>query len=156
MPLPAWQRIEDVLRRIVRLYSAGLARALAHARRTGAHGPAFDEQLCNDDLLASLLVLHGLHPHTTEQRVEHALAALRAELRLADDALLVTKIAGDVLHLQAAESLGGGAMSNGLAEGMVRRVLETAAPEIASIVIAGLPRPRDPSLVQLRTSRTTP
>ena len=156
VPLPAWQRIEDVLRRIVRLYSAGLSRALGHARAAGADGPAFDDQLSNDALLASLLVLHGLHPQTTEQRITRALAALRAELRLADDALVVTGIAVGVVHLRATDSLGGGAMSHGLAEGMIQRVLETAAPEITSIVIAGLPRPHDPSLVQLRTSRTAP
>jgi hypothetical protein len=156
VPLPAWQRVEDVLRRIVRLYSAGLARALAHARRAGAAGPEFDAKLCNDDLLASLLVLHGLHPQTMEQRILHALAALRSELRLADDALVVTSIADGVVHLHATESIGGGAMSRGLAEGMIRRVLEAAAPEITSIVIAGLPRPHDPSLVQLRRSRSAP
>jgi len=156
VPLPAWQRVEDVLRRIVRLYSAGLSRALAHARHAGAAGPGFDEQLCNDELLASLLVLHGLHPQTTAQRIEQALARLRAELGLADDALVVTRIADGVVQLHATESLGGGAMSQGLAESMIHRVLEIAAPEITSIVITGLPRPRDPSLVQLRTSRTAP
>lgn len=156
VPLPAWQRVEDVLRRVVRLYSVGLGRALAHARRAGAAGPELDEQLCKDDLLASLLVLHGLHPQTTEQRIQRALAALRAELHLADDALVVTTIADGVVHLHAAESIGGGAMSHGLAESMIHRVLETAAPEITSIVIAGLPRPHDPTLVQLRTPRSAP
>lgn len=155
VPLPAWQRIEDVLRSIVRLYGAGLGRALAHAREAGV-GERFDGHLCDDELLASLLVLHGLHPLTIEQRVERALSALRGELGLADESLALVRVADGVCELAATEGIGGGAMSRGLAEATIRRVLETAAPELASIVITGLAPPRDPTLVQLRVSRTSP
>ena len=156
VPLPAWQRIEDVLRRIVRLYGAGLERALDHARATGAARDAFDMRLCDDELLASLLVLHGLHPLSTEQRVERALGFLREELGLDDDALALVRVTDGTVQLAASDSIGGGAMSRGLAEATIRRVLETAAPEITSIEITGLPPPRDPTLVQLRVSRPAP
>ena len=155
VPLPAWQRVEEVLRSIVRLYGAGLARALAHARDAGA-GERFDAHLCDDELLASLLVLHGLHPLTTEQRVERALSALRAELGIADEALAFVRVADGVCQLGATDAIGGGAMSRGLAEATIRRVLETAAPELVSIEIAGLTPAPDPTLVQLRVSRTSP
>ena len=156
VPLPAWQRIEDVLRRVVGLYGAGLQRALAHARATGSAGPAFDDRLCRDDLLASLLVLHGLHPLTAEQRVQRSLAALRSELGLPDQAVALVGITDGVVHLAATDAIGGGAMSRQLAESTIRRVVETAAPEIASIEITGLATPRDPTLVQLRASRGAP
>ena len=155
VPLPVWQRIEDVLRRIVRLYGAGLGRALAHARADGA-GAAFDARLCDDDLLASLLLLHGLHPLSTEQRVDRAVAVLRTELGLANDALAVVRVDRDTVHLAATSAIGGGAMSRGLAEATVRRVLETAAPEIATVQITGIAPPRDPTLVQLRVNRSAP
>jgi len=156
VPLPAWQRVEDVLRRIVRLYAAGLARALAHARESGAAGEHFDAKLTADDLLASLLVLHGLHPLSTAQRIDRALAALREELRLADDSLALLGVDGGLVRLAATDAIGGGAMSRGLVESTIRRVVETAAPELTSIEITGLTPPPDPSLVQLRTSRHTP
>lgn len=151
-PLPLWQRMEDVLRLVVRLYGGGLARALDHARTAGV-GDAFDQLLADDELLASLLVLHGLHPMSTEQRVRRALAQLRAELGLADDALALVEIRDGVAQLAAHDTLGGGAMSQGLAEGIVKRVIETAAPEIESIAISGLAPRRDPTLVQLRRAR---
>jgi hypothetical protein len=156
VPLPAWQRIEDVLRTIVRLYGAGLAHALDHARAAGAGGPEFDERLCDDELLASLLVLHGLHPLPATERIERALAALRDQLGIADDALALTAVRDGVVHLTATGALGGGSMSQGFAEATIRRVLETAAPEVVSIEISGLPARRDPTLVQLRTSRDAP
>ncbi len=156
VPLPVWQRVEDVLRRVVGLYGAGLSRAIAHARDAGVDAPTFGAKLAGDELVASLLVLHGLHPQSTEQRVEGAIRALTAELGIADDALTLVEIRDGVVHLHARGSLGAGAMSPGLAESVVRRVIETAAPEIRSLEISGLPAPRDPSLVQLRTSRPTP
>lgn len=156
VPLPVWQRVEDLLRLVVGLYGEGLARAIAHARDAGAVAPTFDAKLAGDELLASLLVLHGLHPQSTEQRVQGAIRALTAELGIADDALTLVEIRDGIVHLRARGSLGGGAMSPGLADSVVRRVVETAAPEIRSLEISGLPAPRDPSLVQLRTSRPAP
>jgi hypothetical protein len=152
-PLPLWQRIEDVLGLVVRLYGGGLARALDHARTAGA-GPAFDQRLADDELLASLLVLHGLHPLSTEARVRRALAQLHAELGVAAEALALVAIRDGVVELAADGALGGGAMSQGLAEGIVKRVIETAAPEIESVAITGLAPRRDPTLVQLRRART--
>jgi hypothetical protein len=151
-PLPLWQRIEDALRLVVRLYGGGLARALDHARTAGA-GPAFDQLLADDELLASLLVLHGLHPMSTEDRVRRALGQLRSELGVPDDALVLVAIRDGVVQLATGGTLGGGAMSSNLAEGIVKRVIEAAAPEIESIAISGLAPRRDPTLVQLRRAR---
>ncbi|HEY1558546.1 MAG TPA: hypothetical protein VGF94_27170 [Kofleriaceae bacterium] len=155
VPLPAWQRVEEVLRRVVRLYGEGLSRALDHARAAGATGE-LDTRLCDDELLASLLVLHGLHPMTTEQRLARALASLRAELQLGDDELAFAELADGVVVLTASRGLHTGAMSTDLAQRLIQRALEIAAPEITGVRIDGVPVPRDPSLVQLRTSRPSP
>ena len=149
--MPVWRRVEDALRRVVRLYGEGLARAIAHARESGANGATFDARIASDELLASLLVLHGLHPLSTEQRVRGALAAVHRELGISESALALVEIRDGVVALSAAGALGNGAMASGLAESIVRRALETAAPEIARVEIRGLPPPRDPTLVKLRT-----
>ncbi|HVV82456.1 MAG TPA: hypothetical protein VHE35_05225 [Kofleriaceae bacterium] len=154
VPLPAFQRIEDLLRRVLGVYGAGLERALEHARAAGADD-SFDARLAGDELLASLLVLHGLHPTPIGERVEEALAALRRELGAPDDALVVDRIDGGTIRLRAAP-LAAGAMSPRLAESIVRRVVESAAPEATAIVIEGLPALRDPELVQLRVHRAAP
>ena len=150
VPLPAWQRVEDALRRVMRLYGAGLARAIDHARATGAEPRAFDRAIVDDELLASLLVLHGLHPQSVAERVQQAVARIRAELGLADDALVLVSIEAGAVQLAASTGLQTGAMAPTLAESIVRRVIETAAPEVTSIAITGLAPPHDPSLVQLR------
>jgi hypothetical protein len=151
IPAPAYQRVEDVLGRAVRMHGAGLGRTLAHARAAGADPARFDELCCTDDLVASLLLLHGLHPRTAAQRIESALVLLCRELGLPDGALVLESIDTTGVTLRASGALGGGAMASRVAEGIVHRVIEAAAPEVASIEITGLPVPRDPTLVQIRT-----
>lgn len=154
VPPPAWQRIEQVLRRVVSLYGAGLGHALAHAHAAGA-SDAFEARLCEDPLLASLLVLHGLHPQPTAVRVERTLALLREHLGVSEDDLALESIDDGVVHLRASARLGGGSMSPRMAESVVRHALEEAAPELEHIEIVGLPAASDPALVQIRTRRAT-
>jgi hypothetical protein len=149
---PAWQRIERVLARVVRLYGAGLARSLVHARSAGV-APAFDELVAGDDLLASLLVLHGLHPLPVEERVGRAVVSARAELGIGADDLVLVSVQDGRVELQASSELGGGAMAARVAEAAIRRVIESVAPEITAVEFRGNRPARDPSLVQLRTHR---
>ncbi len=149
VPMPAWQRIERVLRVTIALHAAGLAHALDFARRAGA-STDFDELIAGDELLGSLLSLHGLHPLPTEERVRRTIEAVRRDLAIGDDALAFVDCDDGAVKLVANAGLGGGAMSPHLAEGVIRRAIEAAAPEVTSIEIAGLAPPRDPKLVQIR------
>ena len=80
---PAWQRIEALLQTVTGLYAAGLEHAIDHATATGADAARLAARLCDDELTASLLLLHGLHPVPTTERVERALTAARTRLGLA-------------------------------------------------------------------------
>jgi hypothetical protein len=146
---PAWERVERVLGRIIGLYAAGLARALRHARDAGA-SPQFDRMLRDDDLLSSLLVLHGLHPLSIAERVEHALDVARRELGISKDDLALIAIEAGTVRLRATDRLGGGAMASRVAESAIRRAIETVAPEIAGVELAGVEPVQDPDLVQIR------
>lgn len=153
----AWLRVEQIVRRIVALYAAGLARLIDHARTAGARGPDLDDLLVEDPLVASLLVLHGLHPLPTEERIRRVLESLRSQLGLAEGALVNVELdEAGILRLRASTGLGGGAMSSRVAEGIVRRAIEAAAPEVSAIEIANASTARDPSLVQIRVRREAP
>jgi hypothetical protein len=153
---PAWQRIERVIARVVRLYGAGLAHTIEHARSAGVTSATFDESMAADDLLASLLALHGLHPLSVDVRVQRALATARAELGLAADDLVLVAVHDRRVELRAIADLGGGAMASRVAEAAIRRVIESVAPEVTTIDIHGMAPVRDPSLVQLRVRREAP
>jgi hypothetical protein len=141
--------VDAVLRRIVSLYGAGLDHALRLARRSAADPASFDVLVMRDELLASLLLVHGLHPLPTEDRVRKALAIVEVEL---GHTLAIESIADGVLELRADAPLGGGAVARDVNERVIRRVIETHAPELVELRIVGLP-PRPQGLVQLRVQR---
>ena len=58
---PVRQRAEELVRRLVHLYGAGLA-GLMQIFGAGGLGPTTKAQLAADPLVSSLLLLHGLHP----------------------------------------------------------------------------------------------
>ena len=77
---PAWERVEELLRVVLELYTGGLERILAVVSEQGASAERLLQQLTDDQLVASLLVLHGLHPEDLRSRVQKALVQVRPYL----------------------------------------------------------------------------
>jgi Fe-S cluster biogenesis protein NfuA len=95
------RRIEDLVRRldiipdhesrdtaralmeaILELHGAGLERMMEIVFDTGDSGKAAIRRFAGDGLVASLLVLHGLHPDDIETRVQHALGKMHGNAEL--------------------------------------------------------------------------
>lgn len=123
----AWAEVEGVLARLVRLYGVGLQRALEHARENGAEGSEFDAALTGDDLLGGLLVMHGLHPLSTEQRVERLAASLPGRLGVPAGSLVLVWL--DDNRVRVLSALGEDV------DAVLRRAFENVAPELTSIDI---------------------
>lgn len=71
----ATERAEQLVRLLMELYGGALERVMELV--SGAADPTIVERLTDDPLVASLLVLHELHPIPVEQRVADALAGAR-------------------------------------------------------------------------------
>jgi hypothetical protein len=73
----ACEAAEELVRVLMEFYGAGLARAVELLDRD-CGAPAGDalDALLGDDLVASLLVLHGLHPEDAPARIDRALKGL--------------------------------------------------------------------------------
>ncbi|NKZ03806.1 NifU family protein [Actinomadura latina] len=84
------------------------------------------EDLMDDELLGHLLILHGIHPETAEQRVVRALDALRRQGAGAEFA----GMDGATVRVRQAGGCGCGA---GRAKETVREAVLAAAPEIAEV-----------------------
>jgi hypothetical protein len=133
----AWERVEGVVGRLVRLYGAGLERALTHARNAGAYAPMFDELVGEDGVLATLLVLHGLHPLPTLERIRRAVEAVTDSLGLCEGDITIVEIANGTVRLRAQKPPGGSLAARVFA-GAIRHAIECAAPEVDAVEIAGL------------------
>jgi len=92
------ERAEELVRVLMELYGAGLERAVDLVGREQA-GAEIVGRLAKDPLLASLLVLHGLHPIPVEARINEALVKARRYLGNATAELLGIDEEG-IVHLR--------------------------------------------------------
>jgi hypothetical protein len=124
----AWELVEEVVGLVTELYGGGLERVVEVV------SPDALDRLVADDLVASLLVLHGLHPQDLDHRV-------RAALDGADVEVVGIDAAEGVLHLRMASS------GDGCRQLAVEQAIEAAAPEIVHIDVV------TPTPVTLRRKR---
>src|SRR5271156_4772250 len=127
----ARDRAEQLVREVVELYGAGLSRILATVGDQA--DPRIVDRLVADDLVASLLLVHGLHPHDVRRRVSDALDRVRPYLGSHGGDVHLLDIVGDTVQLQFAGSCKSCPSSAVTLELAVEDAIRAAAPEISSI-----------------------
>ncbi|MEU6310918.1 hypothetical protein [Streptomyces sp. NPDC047014] len=135
---------EELVRVLMEFYGAGLARI------AGTLGEAPLAALAEDELVASLLSLHHLHPEDVRTRIDRALA------RSGDPVELVGfDEATGVLRLRPAAPTGGCGCGTGGSERSVEDTLACFVPEVTAVEMEPAPAPQPP-LLQIGTRPTTP
>ncbi len=129
-------RAEELVRLVVELYGAGLQRVLEVAQEAGALTDPVLAALADDELVASLLLVHGLHPYGVEDRVELALTKVRPYLGShGGDVELLGITDEGVVQLRMKGSCDGCPSSAVTLKLAVETAIEAAAPEIARIEV---------------------
>jgi Fe-S cluster biogenesis protein NfuA/nitrite reductase/ring-hydroxylating ferredoxin subunit len=142
----ARERAEQLVREVVELYGAGLARIMATVGDGAGHGAV--DRLVADDLVASLLLVHGLHPHDLRRRVSDALDRVRPYLGSHGGDVHLLGIVGDAVQLQFAGSCKSCPSSAVTLELAVEDAIRAAAPEVSSIdVVAPQAAPAQPAVI---------
>ncbi|MCU1281159.1 MAG: hypothetical protein JWM53_4705, partial [bacterium] len=83
----AWQRVEVLVSRLVALYGSALGRTLKLVGESGALDEALRARLCADELVSSLMALHGMHPDPPLVRAGAAVDRVRSQLGAAGGAI---------------------------------------------------------------------
>jgi Fe-S cluster biogenesis protein NfuA len=132
---------EEILRLVSELYGGGLARTVSLVEE---HAPALMAALVEDDLVASLLLVQGLHPESLDSRVEGALVSVRPFLAQhgGDVELLGIDDAAGAVKVRLLGSCDGCPSSASTLQGAVEVAIVDAAPEINRIVVE---EPSDPA-----------
>ncbi len=123
---------EEMLGLVTDLYGGGLARIV---EVVGEYDPAVLDRLAHDELISSLLLVHGLHPDDLETRVIKALDGVRPMLAThgGDVELLDIDAAAGAVHLNLLGSCHGCPSSTVTLRMAVETAIAEAAPEIIII-----------------------
>ncbi len=132
----ARERAEELVRVVADLYGAGLERLLEIAHDSGRLDEELLARLADDDLVAGLLTVHGLHPYDVSTRVEQALDGVRPYLGShGGDVELLEVTQEGVVRLRLLGSCDGCPSSAVTLELAVQDAVEAAAPEVVSIEV---------------------
>jgi hypothetical protein len=129
---PMAARARELGRLLTELHGAGLARIVA---ALAAHHRAVLDDLLDDDLIASLLVLHDLHPETSQARVERALARLT---RLTRVQIALVEIGPIQARVRVKADAGSAGPAPAELEPLIRDAVLGVAPELEQVHIEGV------------------
>ncbi|KUI20085.1 NifU family protein [Mycobacterium sp. GA-2829] len=133
----ARERAERLVGEVTDLYGAALARLLRLALDAQ---PSLAEAVAADRLIASLLLVHGLHPHSVERRIGDALDTVRPYLGSHGGDVHLLEVDGATVRLRFSGNCRGCPSSAKTLELAVEDAVRAAAPEIDMIeVVAAAP-----------------
>ncbi|MUL80312.1 MULTISPECIES: NifU family protein [unclassified Mycolicibacterium] len=139
----ALENAEQLVRELTDLYGAALERLLLIAtNRCPELAEAVTEAVVADNLVASLLLVHGLHPHPVHRRVADALENVRPYLGSHGGDVDLIEVDGPVVRLRFTGSCKSCPSSAATLELTIEDAIRAAAPEISSIdVVTDIPEP---------------
>lgn len=130
------ERAEDLVRQLTTLYGAGIERILTILDERGGLDAPTLRALTNDELVSSLLLVHGLHPDDVTTRVAAALDSVRPYLGShGGDVELLDVTDEGVVSLRLLGSCDGCPSSAVTLKLAVEDAIEAAAPEITRIEV---------------------
>jgi len=142
----AYERAQQLVREVVGFYGAGLERIMQLVELSG-QDPELPERLAADDLVASLLLVHGLHPHDVRRRVTEALDRVRPYLGSHGGDVDLLEVDGDTVRLAFKGSCKSCPSSAVTLELAVEDAVRAAAPEISSIEVVTAEPASSPAVI---------
>jgi|HubBroStandDraft_4_1064222.scaffolds.fasta_scaffold293638_2 hypothetical protein len=146
--------MRELLQAVLELHAAALESMLAIVSEVGDPESRLSEALLRDPLVASVLLLHGLHPQDLDARVRGAIEKAQGVLRGYGARVTFVGAPGRNVRLEVR------GVDAGHTAKAVRAVLEAeiyeTAPDAASISILGLERFETPGFVPLEQILAAP
>jgi Fe-S cluster biogenesis protein NfuA len=141
-PRPQREVVEELVSALLDMYGDGLARIVA----------ACDVPV-EDELVAHLLFLHGLHPVPVEERVSRALDEVRPYLRAHGGGVELLGVSGGVVSLRLDGACHGCPSSALTLRSAVEAAVLRAAPDVERIDAEGAV---EPGLLQIEIACPVP
>jgi len=140
---------KELVQLLMELHGTGLERILEIIFQSGDSGPQIIDDLGQDQLVSSLLILYGLHPEELQTRVERKLAQIDSKLhKMGAEAKLVGVSGGDVRVQVKVEGHGCGSTRRTVQTAVEEAIYE-AAPDLTSLAVEGLESPGETGFVAI-------
>jgi Fe-S cluster biogenesis protein NfuA len=128
----------ELVQALLDLYGEGMARLVAHVDDPRA--------LARDELVAHLLILHGLHPVPLQERVQEALDEVRPYLDAHGGDVELLGVEDGVVRLRLEGSCNGCPSSAVTLKLAIEDAIQKAAPDIERIEADGAVEPPAPGV----------
>lgn len=112
---------------LLRVYGEALRRVVSQI------GPEAVQRCQEDELVSQLLLLHGLHPASLEERVAAALEELTPYIGSHGGGIELVSVDGDVAHVRLEGACVGCSASTATLELAVQEAVLRAAPELSAV-----------------------
>jgi len=132
---------KELVQLLMDLHGAGLERIMEVVFQSGEAGAKIIDDVGQDPLVSSLLVLYGLHPDDLQTRVERKLKQIVSKLhKMGAEASLVDVVDGKVRLWASLNTHSCGSTARTVQTTLEESIYE-AAPDLSSLVIEGLEEP---------------
>jgi Fe-S cluster biogenesis protein NfuA len=130
-------RTREIVQALMDLHGAGLEKIFAQIASTGDAGLALIDSLAEDELVASLLLLYGLHPLDLEARVNQALVKVRPYLASHGGNVELLGVEEGVVRLRLQGSCHGCPSSAMTLKQTIEEAIMEKAPDAVGIEVEG-------------------
>jgi len=128
----------ELVSAVVQLYGAGLGRILEMLVAAGADGERIAASLADDPLVATLLLIHDLHPVPLEQRVQTALDSVRPYMESHGGNVELLSLEHGVARIHLRGSCSDCSASSVTLELAIKQALEEMAPDLEGLEVEGI------------------
>jgi len=136
---PATREVADQLvSAVVQMYGAGLERVVELLADGGAEGRAVAEAMSQDALLATLLLIHDLHPVPLAARVQAALDSVRPYMESHGGNVELLSLSDGIATIHLRGSCSDCSASAVTLELAIKQALEEAAPDLEGLEVLGV------------------
>jgi Fe-S cluster biogenesis protein NfuA len=142
-------KTRQLVQTLLEYHGASLAKILEFASASSKGGQSLLDSMVNDDLVASVLLLHGLHPHDLRTRVLRALDRVRPKLASHGGNVELIELTSDGgVRLRLEGSCHGCASSRETLRYLIEDAVYATAPDLTSLDVEGVteePSPLPPT-----------
>jgi Fe-S cluster biogenesis protein NfuA/nitrite reductase/ring-hydroxylating ferredoxin subunit len=134
----ARELVQDCLQSVLALHGNGLARIMQLVKNAGLAGREISDALAQDKLVRGLLLIHGLHPVSLENRLKEALEKVRPYMKSHGGNVELLELENDYAKLRLSGNCKDCPSSAVTMELAVRQAIEEACPDLVGFEMEGV------------------